>query len=365
MTGQWEDVLREIIDLARYFEPKNNINLSALESTTLKPWILKIFTDPEMCPNPYLRLKMVYLISIWPKNFLQDATSGMQAAFGLVINRKYMDVAHLMPEGDHIQILSSIMDILISLDEYGHLAAIGTAAVDQIKGIIVGPEVSLLYNLVQVFKQVAEESLNLNEQEGLYMAKNVFYLYTVFLNIRKLRKAYGAPGLVKVAADTLVTITVSIVTISLALHDNDGSKYNMLVSYLDHCYNCYKDICKNKIFRSLSQVLRLDHAQYLSSLSKKAADSGIFFHHFPIQSQESSEEVPKEFRDSVTQAVMEAPVLLHSSKMVIDESTLFRLLLESPMDPFTRCPLDHGSYSRLPELLADILAWKKNTKVLV
>lgn len=58
---------------------------------------------------------------------------------------------------------------------------------------------------------------------------------------------------------------------------------------------------------------------------------------------------------------MESPVLLHSSKMVVDDSTLVHLLLVSPSDPFTRCPLDIGSYSRLPNLQADIAAWRNTT----
>lgn len=359
MTGQWEDVLWGIIDLAPSCEPDNDINLSALESV-VKPWILTMFADPEMCPNPYLRLRMVHLIHIWPETFLQDAASGMQAAAGLVINGKYMDRDHLCTDDEAPILLHELKDMLVTLDEYGHLDGIGDAAVDQLTRINVGPEVSLLYNLMKVLKQMAEESLNLIGKKRLYMTEHVIHLYMEFVDLRKLRKAYRAPGLAKVVADTLVAITVSFVTIGLTLEDIEGNRYKFFADLFD---STYKSIRESEIFSSVYQVLRLDHAQYLSSLGKKAADSNIFFHHFPVPYQESSEEVPEEFRDSVTLAVMEAPVLLHSSKMVTDESTLIRLLLESGLDPFTRCPLDQGSYSRLPQLQADILAWKETTKL--
>ncbi|XP_045596417.1 ubiquitin conjugation factor E4 A-like [Procambarus clarkii] len=140
----------------------------------------------------------------------------------------------------------------------------------------------------------------------------------------------------------------------------DSEYYNDLVADLN---DIYQKISVEDRFMYVSQILKRDHAEQFSHLSTQTTDFS-FFQQFSVSREESSEVVPEEFIDSVTQAVMEAPVMLHSSKMVVDESTLVRLLLESASDPFTRHPLVHGSYSRLPHLQADILAWRNTPRAL-
>ncbi|XP_069170072.1 ubiquitin conjugation factor E4 A-like [Procambarus clarkii] len=169
--------------------------------------------------------------------------------------------------------------------------------------------------------------------------------------------AYGVPGHSQVAAEFLVTLTDS----ALQLKDSKRSKYSKeLVADLG---DIYQKISVEERFIYVFQILKRDHAQQFSHLSKQTTDF-CFFHYLSVSRQESLEAVPEEFVDSVTQVVMEAPVLLLSSKMVIDESMLVRLLLESASDPFTCHPLVHGSFSRLPHLQADILAWKNTRRAL-
>ncbi|XP_069170071.1 ubiquitin conjugation factor E4 A-like [Procambarus clarkii] len=169
--------------------------------------------------------------------------------------------------------------------------------------------------------------------------------------------AYGVPGHAQVAAEFLVTLTDSAVTVCSALQLKDSKRSKELVADLG---DIYQKISVEERFIYVFQILKRDYAQQFSHLSKQTTDF-CFFHYLSVSRQESLEAVPEEFVDSVTQVVMEAPVLLLSSKMVIDESMLVRLLLESASDPFTCHPLVHGSFSRLPHLQADILA-RKNTR---
>ncbi|KAK3891846.1 hypothetical protein Pcinc_004316 [Petrolisthes cinctipes] len=58
---------------------------------------------------------------------------------------------------------------------------------------------------------------------------------------------------------------------------------------------------------------------------------------------------------------MESPVLLQTSQVTVDETTLVYLLLQkSPRCPFTRTTLDQHSFCRLPELQQEIHAWRTN-----
>ncbi|KAK3891837.1 hypothetical protein Pcinc_004307 [Petrolisthes cinctipes] len=70
---------------------------------------------------------------------------------------------------------------------------------------------------------------------------------------------------------------------------------------------------------------------------------------------------PERFVDGVTQLMIESPVLLQTSQVTVDETTLVYLLLQkSPRCPFTRTTLDQHSFCRLPELQQEIHAWRTN-----
>ncbi|KAK3891848.1 hypothetical protein Pcinc_004318 [Petrolisthes cinctipes] len=68
---------------------------------------------------------------------------------------------------------------------------------------------------------------------------------------------------------------------------------------------------------------------------------------------------PERFVDGVTQLMMESPVLLQTSQVTVDETTLVYLLLQkSPLCPFIRTTLDQHSFCRL--LKQEIHAWRTN-----
>lgn len=68
-------------------------------------------------------------------------------------------------------------------------------------------------------------------------------------------------------------------------------------------------------------------------------------------------EPPEEFVDSLMQTVMEDPVILPSSKMVVDRSTIMHHLLQSSTDPFDRSPLDASQLKEDTELKQRIQQW--------
>ena len=69
---------------------------------------------------------------------------------------------------------------------------------------------------------------------------------------------------------------------------------------------------------------------------------------------EEEEEVPEEFLDQLMFTVMEDPVMLPSSKAIVDRGTIVAHLLNNETDPFNRSPLTLDQLIPLPELKAKI-----------
>ena len=73
-------------------------------------------------------------------------------------------------------------------------------------------------------------------------------------------------------------------------------------------------------------------------------------------------EIPDEFLDTITYTLMENPVLLPTSEVYVDKSTIDRHLLNDPTDPFNRSPLSPDDIKLAPELKKQIEEWKASKK---
>ncbi len=70
------------------------------------------------------------------------------------------------------------------------------------------------------------------------------------------------------------------------------------------------------------------------------------------------DDAPEEFFDPITTLLMDDPVLLPSSKTIIDRSTILTHLLSDPTDPFNRSSLTNGMLIECPELKQKINVYK-------
>jgi len=73
-------------------------------------------------------------------------------------------------------------------------------------------------------------------------------------------------------------------------------------------------------------------------------------------------DAPDEFLDAMMYTLMEDPVMLPSSKQVIDRSTIARHLLSSQTDPFNRESLTMESVIAMPELKERIQKWVRGKR---
>jgi ubiquitin conjugation factor E4 B len=71
-------------------------------------------------------------------------------------------------------------------------------------------------------------------------------------------------------------------------------------------------------------------------------------------------DIPSEYEDPLMATLMEDPVTLPISKIVVDRSTIQSHLLSDPHDPFNRTPLKLEDVIPNDELREEILAWKAN-----
>lgn len=69
-----------------------------------------------------------------------------------------------------------------------------------------------------------------------------------------------------------------------------------------------------------------------------------------VAADDEDEDVPDEFLDPVTCALMDDPVLLPTSNHVMDRAAIARHLLSDPRDPFNREPLSIEQLQPLPDL---------------
>jgi ubiquitin conjugation factor E4 B len=72
------------------------------------------------------------------------------------------------------------------------------------------------------------------------------------------------------------------------------------------------------------------------------------------------DDAPEEFFDPITTLLMDDPILLPSSKTIIDRSTILTHLLSDPTDPFNRSVLSREMLIECPELRHKIDEYRKS-----
>ncbi|KAG7158534.1 E4 ubiquitin-protein ligase UFD2-like 9 [Homarus americanus] len=369
VTEEWESLIWTIVSLIRKWSP--DFAGRTRHSQCLIFWVLCMFTNPGMCSNVYMRLEMLRLVQMWPDKWLSDRYVGITTAIGVLTTTRYLKADDLIGNDLQVGLANPLTRVMGSLASYGHMAPFAKNALTQVKSLRLGQDTHFLAHLVELANEQAKMTQKgylegyIGVMPTLDSFEDVLYLLKMLVAKPPFMEAFGSPGMAQVAAAAFVSVTSSLLAVGPQLMNNAMIGFTYLVFYNDIMY---RSLAGQRSPNSVFLLLRRDHRQELSVMNKIASDVGCPFFDLPRlylegPCGERTESCPEKFLDSVTQAVMEAPVLLHSSKMVVDESTLIHLLLTSPSDPFTRCPLDPDTYSRLPDLQDDIVAWRKDARV--
>lgn len=80
------------------------------------------------------------------------------------------------------------------------------------------------------------------------------------------------------------------------------------------------------------------------------------------ENQEALADAPDDFLDPIMSTLMTDPVILPSSKVTVDRTTIARHLLSDQSDPFNRSPLTMDQVQSNQELKSKIDEWIKEKK---
>lgn len=80
------------------------------------------------------------------------------------------------------------------------------------------------------------------------------------------------------------------------------------------------------------------------------------------ENQEALTDAPDEFLDPIMSTLMLDPVILPSSKVTVDRTTIARHLLSDQTDPFNRSPLTMDQIQINEELRQKITAWMRDKR---
>lgn len=81
------------------------------------------------------------------------------------------------------------------------------------------------------------------------------------------------------------------------------------------------------------------------------------------ENQKALEDAPDEFLDPIMSTLMTDPVILPSSHVTVDRTTIARHLLSDQTDPFNREPLTMDQVKTDAELKGRIEAWIRERKM--
>lgn len=120
---------------------------------------------------------------------------------------------------------------------------------------------------------------------------------------------------------------------------------------------------KPKVFERASQLLKKlktrsdTYIATFDAMTLKAIEAAEKMSQMDV---DLGDDIPDEFLDPITYTIMDDPVKLPTSNQVIDRTSIERHLLNDPTDPFSRAPLTIDKLIPLPELKAQIIAFKKS-----
>ncbi|KAK3888622.1 hypothetical protein Pcinc_007347 [Petrolisthes cinctipes] len=364
VTGLWEDAISFVIALVRVSDGADNTGFSFFASYDVKRWILSVFCDAEVCPNYNIRLDMLMLIQVWCRSGVLGCQGVSERVItGLMELSVYMDGEDegiLRCTGLTLEL--SWCRVIYALKTKGHLTEVYKTATQQIQSLSVGPEARWLARVVEfVTARISMVKSNLHSR---YMtptnALQALELSLVLLGHLVIScgsaDTFSSRGFSRVGAVSFIKVCVNVLEVIPSLWSHHANSCNLMLTSISEMIETLTSLPKPQ---PLVQVLTRDHNQEMDKIRRSASDLGFQMPVLTPNEDHIITQCPERFVDGVTQSIMESPVLLQTSQVTVDETTLVYLLLQkSPRCPFTRATLDQHSFCRLPELQQEIHDWK-------
>lgn len=356
--GAWESILLASVTSVGHWDP--GCHGPVLQSRRLKAWLAEAVTRRDLCPNNNLRLQLLRFLEMWSDADFRDF--GEKVAEGVVSLGACLRVEHLIP-GFYSSLTPPLTNVLQRLQRTGFLGPLGERARAQLAALQVGAEARWLGVMAELCAQMSEVAgaARVGDERHalmtLMMLDRALRILQILTSADAVRAAFASPGLAQVLAAVLVRVTRMGVGNVGGLLDADRVRYKDILFKVGKILASFR-AAGAPGRHTVLDVLRRDHGAHVALVAAKLEQVGLSLPDLPPPDADAEEAFPEEFVDSVTQDLMEAPVRLGSSGMVVDEATLIHLQLVKPLDPFTRRPLALDTHARLPLLQERLRAWR-------
>ncbi|KAK3891840.1 hypothetical protein Pcinc_004311 [Petrolisthes cinctipes] len=363
VLGYWESAVQVVLSLVRNSDP-NIFHEVFFVNSVLKKWILSVFCDKEMCSNPYIRLDMLMMIQTWCQNDdLDNEEVSEHVIAGLMELSVYMDGEYeSTPGGTGLTLELSWCRVIYTLLTKGHLTNVYKAATQQIQSLSVGPEARWLARMVE-FVAARTTLIKSNLQSSCMTPINALKALECCLVLLghlliSCGKTFTCRGISRVGVVSFIKVCVIVLEVIPALWYHHANSCNLVLISISEMI---ETLTSSPKLQALVQLLGRDHSQEMDKIRWSASNFGFQMPVITPDEDHVTTQCPERFVDGVTQLMIESPVLLQTSQVTVDETTLVYLLLQkSPRCPFTRTTLDQHSFCRLPELQQEIHAWRTN-----
>ncbi|KAK3854176.1 hypothetical protein Pcinc_039328 [Petrolisthes cinctipes] len=366
VLGYWESAVQLVLPLVRNCDPDISHGVFFVNSV-LKEWIVSVFYNKEMCPNPYIRLDMLMMIQTWcHNNTLDNKEVSEQVIAGLMELSVYMDGDNeSIPGGTGLTLELSWCKVIYTLLSKGHLTNVYQTATQQIQTLSVGPEARWLARMVEFVAARTTLVKSYIQSSDMTPINALQTLELCLVLLRHLLISCGdtftCRGLARVGGVCFIKVCVNVLGVMPYLWCHHVNSCLLILSSIAEMIETLTSSPKSQ---SLVQLLGRDHSQEMKQIRWSASNFGFQMPIITPDEDHVTTQCPQRFVDGVTQTMMESPVLLQTSQVTVDETTLVYLLVQkSPRCPFTCETLDQHSFCLLPQLQQEIQAWRTQSDV--
>ena len=345
----WEGVMWQITAFISQWNPTLDGYIRL--STNLIDWVLCIIRNQDKkIKNHHLRLEMVRILELLPPQCLQDPMTVISLAGGLIEACCHIKLHMLVPNQMGASLTPPILALLKRIELSGILQCHVKKGIEQIRYLRINSESKFCANLLKISKDMSGFALS------RFYSRHITHSMAVLMLERSVEFLEVAAG----KSSPLLLLSLQPGLRQMTLNAILGVLQDTLELFLT--YNCSKRNHLKQILRRLNYMiwnsgleadLKEDHSETVKMINRGLSKVNIELSSLSISSSRefSAENIPEEFIDPVTQKIMSNPYTIHKSRINLDAVTLIQLLLDDdPKDPFTRSPLQDGSFSINKEL---------------
>ncbi|MPC14637.1 hypothetical protein E2C01_007407 [Portunus trituberculatus] len=357
VRGPWITAVWKAVLVASYCPAETMSELTLSLSTTT--WIKDMFCRRTLCPNPLLRLEMMRFLMSCPGMVLTEEAVGFEVLRTLAQLGPRLTLQDVLPQG-RPSISGSLAFFLYHLQRLGLMCVMTSRTFSQVNNQRVGMEARFFAHVTRLMGMKAKALRHLC-RSGSLTVSTVMEEYRYLLQTLKVllvsascKAVFRLPGLVQVGAIALTNTTISLYRSSFVMVEADRLQFEFLRHTLDSIYGDLMQF--NEIF--IRELVMQHQQKTLAHAAALGKDVGFPLQHLLVlptpPSADQLQKCPEAYLDAMTGRIMECPVLLQSSDIVVDMSTLVGFLL------FSR---DNVPFTLLEDLQQEIDDWRRDNIV--